>query len=168
MSGLTLLLLVSVLIRSAALIWSVALVWRYRDWRMGTLTALLVLGVFRQMPALVSHLGSGHQVALNEHELAGEIPALLVSILALAFVSVLDRSITKQMAENERLRRADPLYDLVILTDWNWPSAERGRGSAIFMHRWRRGGKCPRDSSPLERATSGGRTTAWCPKCQRE
>jgi L,D-peptidoglycan transpeptidase YkuD (ErfK/YbiS/YcfS/YnhG family) len=31
-----------------------------------------------------------------------------------------------------------PLYDLVILlTDWNWPSAERGRGSAIFLHRWR-------------------------------
>ncbi|WP_413720673.1 L,D-transpeptidase family protein [Silicimonas sp. MF1-12-2] len=43
-------------------------------------------------------------------------------------------------ASHERLRRADPLYDLVILTDWNWPYAERGRGSAIFMHRWRRPG----------------------------
>ena len=41
---------------------------------------------------------------------------------------------------HERLRRADPLYDLVILTDWNWPRAERGRGSAIFLHRWRRPG----------------------------
>ncbi len=41
---------------------------------------------------------------------------------------------------HERLRRADPLYDLVILTDWNWPYAERGRGSAIFLHRWRRPG----------------------------
>ncbi|MFN3937758.1 MAG: L,D-transpeptidase [Gemmobacter sp.] len=38
---------------------------------------------------------------------------------------------------HERLRRADPLYDLVILTDWNWPRAERGRGSAIFVHQWR-------------------------------
>ncbi len=38
---------------------------------------------------------------------------------------------------HERLRRADRLYDLVILTDWNWPRAERGRGSAIFLHRWR-------------------------------
>ncbi len=38
---------------------------------------------------------------------------------------------------HERLRRADPLYDLVILTDWNWPRAERGRGSAIFIHQWR-------------------------------
>ena len=41
---------------------------------------------------------------------------------------------------HERLRRADPLYDLVLLTDWNWPHAEPGRGSAIFLHRWRRPG----------------------------
>lgn len=41
---------------------------------------------------------------------------------------------------HERLRRADPLYDLVILTGWNWPYAERGRGSAIFIHQWRRPG----------------------------
>lgn len=41
---------------------------------------------------------------------------------------------------HEKLRRADPLYDLVILTDWNWPQAVPGRGSAIFLHRWRRPG----------------------------
>jgi L,D-peptidoglycan transpeptidase YkuD (ErfK/YbiS/YcfS/YnhG family) len=41
---------------------------------------------------------------------------------------------------HENLRRADPLYDLVLLTDWNWPNAEPGRGSAIFLHRWRRPG----------------------------
>jgi L,D-peptidoglycan transpeptidase YkuD (ErfK/YbiS/YcfS/YnhG family) len=41
---------------------------------------------------------------------------------------------------HERLRRADPLYDLVILTDWNWPYAVPGRGSAIFIHRHRRSG----------------------------
>ena len=41
---------------------------------------------------------------------------------------------------HETLRRADPLYDLVLLTDWNWPFAEKGRGSAIFLHRWRRPG----------------------------
>ncbi len=39
---------------------------------------------------------------------------------------------------HERLRRADPLYDLVLLTDWNWPEAVPGRGSAIFVHQWRR------------------------------
>lgn len=41
---------------------------------------------------------------------------------------------------HERLRRADPLYDLVLLTDWNWPEAEPHMGSAIFLHRWRRPG----------------------------
>ncbi len=40
-------------------------------------------------------------------------------------------------ASAERLFRGDRLYDLVLLTDWNWPGAERGRGSAIFLHRWR-------------------------------
>jgi L,D-peptidoglycan transpeptidase YkuD (ErfK/YbiS/YcfS/YnhG family) len=41
---------------------------------------------------------------------------------------------------HEKLRRADPIYDLVIPTDWNWPHAEPGRGSAIFIHQWRRPG----------------------------
>ena len=39
---------------------------------------------------------------------------------------------------HERLRRGDPLYDMVLITDWNWPDAVPGRGSAIFMHVWRR------------------------------
>jgi len=41
---------------------------------------------------------------------------------------------------HESLRRADPQYDLVILTDWNWPEGAKARGSAIFIHRWRRPG----------------------------
>ncbi len=41
---------------------------------------------------------------------------------------------------HEALRRADPLYDLVLLTDWNWPDAAPGRGSAIFLHQWRKPG----------------------------
>lgn len=41
---------------------------------------------------------------------------------------------------HEALQRADPLYDLVILTDWNWPYAVKGHGSAIFLHRWRKPG----------------------------
>ncbi|MFN3955186.1 MAG: L,D-transpeptidase [Pararhodobacter sp.] len=38
---------------------------------------------------------------------------------------------------HERLRRADPLYDLILTTDWNWPDAQPGLGSAIFVHQWR-------------------------------
>lgn len=43
-------------------------------------------------------------------------------------------------ASHERLRRADPMYDLILLTDWNWPYAIKGHGSAIFIHQWRRPG----------------------------
>jgi len=38
---------------------------------------------------------------------------------------------------HEHLRRPDPLYDLVVLTGWNWPRAIRKAGSAIFIHQWR-------------------------------
>ncbi len=41
-------------------------------------------------------------------------------------------------ASHEQLRRADPLYDLVLVTDWNWPEATNGKGSAIFLHIWRK------------------------------
>jgi formamidopyrimidine-DNA glycosylase len=37
----------------------------------------------------------------------------------------------------------------------------------FFHRRWRRGGACPRDGSPLRRAQIGGRTTCWCPSCQK-
>tara|TARA_B100000674_G_C37724736_1_gene861473 strand:- start:365 stop:859 length:495 start_codon:yes stop_codon:yes gene_type:complete len=29
-----------------------------------------------------------------------------------------------------------PNYDLILLTDWNWPDAIKGRGSAFFIHQW--------------------------------
>ncbi|WIY26985.1 L,D-transpeptidase family protein [Parasedimentitalea psychrophila] len=41
---------------------------------------------------------------------------------------------------HELLRRGDPLYDLVLVMDWNWPHAQPGKGSAIFIHQWRRPG----------------------------
>ena len=36
----------------------------------------------------------------------------------------------------------------------------------LFNERWSKRGVCPRDGVPLKRAEVGGRTTAWCPKCQ--
>jgi L,D-peptidoglycan transpeptidase YkuD (ErfK/YbiS/YcfS/YnhG family) len=41
-------------------------------------------------------------------------------------------------ASHEQMRRADPQYDIVLITDWNWPNAHPGAGSAIFMHQWRK------------------------------
>ena len=40
--------------------------------------------------------------------------------------------------KHERLFRPDNLYDLLIITNWNWPYAVKGRGSAIFIHSWRK------------------------------
>lgn len=37
----------------------------------------------------------------------------------------------------------------------------------LFHQRWNRKGKCPKHKSPLQFDTIGGRTTAWCEKCQK-
>lgn len=37
----------------------------------------------------------------------------------------------------------------------------------LFKHRWRRGGKDPRNGTPLAHATIGGRTTCWSPVRQK-
>lgn len=39
---------------------------------------------------------------------------------------------------HERMFRADRLYDLVAVLDWNRAPAVPGRGSAIFLHAWRK------------------------------
>jgi L,D-peptidoglycan transpeptidase YkuD (ErfK/YbiS/YcfS/YnhG family) len=39
---------------------------------------------------------------------------------------------------HEALRRADRQYDLVAVLDWNRHPPVPGRGSAIFLHVWRR------------------------------
>jgi L,D-peptidoglycan transpeptidase YkuD (ErfK/YbiS/YcfS/YnhG family) len=38
---------------------------------------------------------------------------------------------------HETMFRADPLYDLVAVLDWNRHPVVPGRGSAIFLHVWR-------------------------------
>lgn len=50
----------------------------------------------------------------------------------------------------------------VIDDDWRYPA------HWLFTHRWEPGGHCPRCRAALERATVGGRTTCWCPRCQPE
>lgn len=37
----------------------------------------------------------------------------------------------------------------------------------LIHQKWKREGICPRHRSPLRKETIGGRTTAWCPRCQK-
>lgn len=37
----------------------------------------------------------------------------------------------------------------------------------LIHQKWKREGVCPRHRTPLRKAMIGGRTTAWCPRCQR-
>ena len=39
---------------------------------------------------------------------------------------------------HEKLRRSDDLYNAYGILDYNWPNAELNRGSAIFIHAWRK------------------------------
>jgi formamidopyrimidine-DNA glycosylase len=40
-------------------------------------------------------------------------------------------------------------------------------GDWLIHQKWKRDGVCPRHHTPLRKATIGGRTTAWCPRCQK-
>jgi formamidopyrimidine-DNA glycosylase len=37
----------------------------------------------------------------------------------------------------------------------------------LIHQKWKREGVCPRHRSPLRKELLGGRTTAWCPRCQQ-
>jgi formamidopyrimidine-DNA glycosylase len=37
----------------------------------------------------------------------------------------------------------------------------------LIHQKWKSNGVCPRHRCPLRKATIGGRTTAWCPRCQK-
>lgn len=53
------------------------------------------------------------------------------------WVNLSDRSIRKDWNSAEILARRDGLYDLVIVVGHNRSATVPGRGSAIFIHRWR-------------------------------
>jgi formamidopyrimidine-DNA glycosylase len=37
----------------------------------------------------------------------------------------------------------------------------------FYHQRWTANGRCPRCAARVKTATIGGRTTRWCPRCQR-
>jgi len=51
----------------------------------------------------------------------------------------------------------------IIGKDWSDPP-----NSWLFNHRWKKGGYCPRCGGDLSHREIGGRTTCWCPACQKK
>ena len=80
---------------------------------------------------------------------------------------------------NPHLRGAElkPTQSKALFKDVVWVCREAIRrigsdfgeppGNWLFHQRWLRNGHCPRDKQRLIRETICGRTSAWCPKCQR-
>ena len=59
------------------------------------------------------------------------------------------------------LRKVSRVALQTIGVDWSDPPA-----GWLIHRRWKKTGLCPRHGTGLEHATIGGRTTAWCPRCQ--
>jgi formamidopyrimidine-DNA glycosylase len=61
-----------------------------------------------------------------------------------------------------KLREVSRVALKTIGIDWSNPPDDW-----LIHQRWKKSGICPRHGTALEHATIGGRTTAWCPRCQR-
>ena len=102
----SLLLIVSLMVRVAALTWS-AVAWsRLRDWRMGLLTGMLALMVTRQ--ALTLWVGF-ESFSIDATANLDEFPALLVSILALVAVYYLGRMISEHQKTETYLQQSQKM-----------------------------------------------------------
>jgi two-component system cell cycle sensor histidine kinase/response regulator CckA len=101
---LSLILLVSIVIRIIALGWSIRLLAHLRDWRMGFLSAMLALMALRQTLTLV---GSATSTKISVTAQPTELPGLVVSILAFLSVLFLERIITERRTIKETLRSSE-------------------------------------------------------------
>jgi L,D-peptidoglycan transpeptidase YkuD (ErfK/YbiS/YcfS/YnhG family) len=67
---------------------------------------------------------------------------------------------------SEPLRRADRQYDLVAVLDWNRHPVVAGRGSAIFLHVWRRPRHPTAGCIAFRRADLAWILARWTPRCR--
>jgi len=118
-------LLVSLIVRSVAAVWATVLARRDRDVRMGFVALMLALMSARQTFTLVANTTARRPGAGLSFGPASEIPGLLVSVLALFAVLALARFLEEHraslaaLAESDRLLRtfADHSPDFLSLHD---------------------------------------------------
>ncbi|MFQ5614199.1 MAG: GAF domain-containing protein [Anaerolineae bacterium] len=94
----SLILIVSIVIRLVAMGWSIVLLRRVRDWRMGFLTAMLALMALRQGLTLLAQPSFGSLSALTP---LTESPGLIVSVLAFLSVIFLERILSERKRQEE-------------------------------------------------------------------
>ncbi len=102
----SLLLIISILVRIAALGWAISIWHRLRDWRMGLLTGMLALMVVRQSLTLWSGFET---FSIDATANLDELPALLVSILALVAVYYLGEMISEHHKTETYLQQSQKM-----------------------------------------------------------
>jgi len=109
-------------------------------------------------------IGSGHTAVkarlLNQRAISGIGNLLADQILWQARISPFRSTSDLSLEDLDRLRRdVRAAVRSAIL--------KGGAHTGNFIEARRRDGVCPRDGHRLERDRVGGRTTYWCPACQR-
>jgi formamidopyrimidine-DNA glycosylase len=109
-------------------------------------------------------IGSGHTAVkarlLNQGAISGIGNLLADQILWQARISPMRSTSDLSIDDLDRLRRE---VRSAVRSAIRKGGAHTGR----FIEARRRDGACPRDGHRLERGKVGGRTTYWCPACQR-
>ena len=109
-------------------------------------------------------IGSGHTAVkarlLNQGAISGIGNLLADQILWQARISPLRSTSELSVDDLDRLRRE-------VRSAVRSAIRKGGAHTGNFIEARRRDGVCPRDGPRLERAQVGGRTTYWCPACQR-
>ena len=109
----SLVLIVSILIRIVAMALSGFLAWRLRERRMGFLTAMLALMAMRQSLTLASR---GFSPTLSVTAAPTELPGLAVSVMALLAVVFLARISTEHLRSKAALQDSNAFPDRIVRT----------------------------------------------------
>jgi formamidopyrimidine-DNA glycosylase len=108
-------------------------------------------------------IGAGHTAIkarlLNQGAISGIGNLLADQVLWQARISPRRDTAELSQEDLDRLRRA-------IRAAVRSAIRKGGAHTGKFIQSRRRDGTCPRDRTPLQRDTIGGRTTFWCPICQ--
>ncbi len=107
----TLLLIISILIRVVATAWSVVLLRRLRDWRMGFLTLMLAFMTYRQCATLQAQ---PRWWPPTSDGIAAEWSALVVSVFACLAVVFLARFLTERQQVEAALRTSESRHRRLV------------------------------------------------------